>query len=342
VEFVAQCSSGTAALVAALMGLQIGPGDEVIVPAVTYMATASAVLVAGAIPVIVDVDDSLTLDPKALDSAVGPRTRAVVPVHMWGLPADMDRIIEVARRHQLLVLEDACQAVGGAYEGRRLGGLGAAGAFSFNFFKNMSCGEGGAVCTNDRLVFDRARCAIDCCNFYWNGEPQGFRGFAGNASRASEFEGALLNVQLGRLPEMISTMRAHKHRVMAATRDRLVTAPSRSPEHECGTHLVYQFESPARAARFAEQIEGQVASETGRHIYTRWTPVLEHNGAHHPALNPFNLPANAECRKSYSVEMCQRSVDIASRSVLIAMHPDRSETDLDMLVDKLRAAAESS
>ena len=141
--------SGTYALTAAVIALGIGPGDEVLVPAHTYMATAMAVLAAGAIPVIVDVDESITIDPDAVDDAVGPRTRAVIPVHMWGAACAMDRIMEVAARHDLLVLEDTCQGIGGGYEGRKLGTIGHAGAFSFNYYKNITAGEGGAVCTAD-------------------------------------------------------------------------------------------------------------------------------------------------------------------------------------------------
>jgi dTDP-4-amino-4,6-dideoxygalactose transaminase len=129
-KHVCLTSSGSTALAAALAGLGIGPGDEVLVPACTYMATAIAVLAVGAIPVIVDVDDSITIDPKAIDEAVGPRTRAVIPVHMWGLACDMNAVMRVARKHKLFVVEDACQAVGGGYEGRMLGAIGHVGAFS--------------------------------------------------------------------------------------------------------------------------------------------------------------------------------------------------------------------
>ena len=138
-------SSGTTALTAVLGGLGLGPGDEIIVPAQTYMATAISVLSVGAIPIIVDIDESLTLCPQSVDEAVGPKTRAVIPVHMWGLSCDMDGLMAVARKHDLLVIEDACQAVGGGYEGRKLGSIGHAGAFSFNYYKNMTAGEGGGT-----------------------------------------------------------------------------------------------------------------------------------------------------------------------------------------------------
>jgi len=115
VEHVVMTASGTNSLTAALMALKIGPGDEVLVPACTYMATALAVLAVGAIPVIVDIDESITLDPRAFAEAVGPRTRAVIPVHMWGMPCDMRKILRVAKKHDLFVVEDACQG-----RGRRL------------------------------------------------------------------------------------------------------------------------------------------------------------------------------------------------------------------------------
>ena len=121
VKHFALAASGSNALAAAMFAVGLGPGDEVIIPAHTYMATATSVLSVGAIPVIVDVDESITLDPAAFEDAIGPRTRAVVPVHMWGAACNMNAIMEIARRHKLIVIEDACQGVGGSYEGRRFG-----------------------------------------------------------------------------------------------------------------------------------------------------------------------------------------------------------------------------
>ena len=134
-------ASGSNGLVAALVALGIGPGDEVLIPAHTCMATGTFVLAAGAIPVIVDVDESITIDPVAIESAIGPATRAVIPVHVWGAARNIDTIMDIARRHNLLVIEDACQGVGGGYEGRKFGSIGHMGAFSFNFYKNMTAGE---------------------------------------------------------------------------------------------------------------------------------------------------------------------------------------------------------
>src|SRR5579872_4088345 len=210
--------SGTYALSAAMIACGLGPGDEVLIPAHTYMATATSVLTAGAIPVIVDIDESVTIDPRAVEAAIGPRTKAVVPVHMWGAACDMDAIMEIARRRDLLVIEDACQGVGGGYRGRKFGSIGHIGAFSFNYYKNMTAGEGGGVAVNDDAVAERVRCAIDPCHFYWQGRSDAVQPFSGNGARASELMGAMLNVQLDRLDGMIAAMRAEKRQVLEGTR----------------------------------------------------------------------------------------------------------------------------
>src|SRR5579863_7575764 len=124
VKHFALAASGSNALAAAMAAVGIGPGDEVIIPAHTYMATATSVLTCGAIPLIVDIDESITIDPEAVEAALGPRTRAVIQVHMWGTACNMDAIMEIARRRKLIVIEGACQGVGGSYEGRRFGAIG--------------------------------------------------------------------------------------------------------------------------------------------------------------------------------------------------------------------------
>ena len=166
----------------------------------------------GAIPIIVDIDETLTIDPDAVEAAIGPRTRAVVPVHMWGTACDMDAIMEIAQRRGLIVIEDACQGVGGGYEGRKFASIGHVGCFSFNYYKNMTCGEGGGVATNDDALAERVRCAIDPCHFYWHGRSDATKPFSANGARASELMGAMLNVQLDRIDGMVEAMRARARR----------------------------------------------------------------------------------------------------------------------------------
>jgi len=338
--------SGTYALTAAMIGLGLGPGDEVLVPAHTYMATATSVLTVGAIPVIVDIDETLTISPDAVESAIGPRTKAVVPVHMWGAACNMDAIMRIARRHNLLVIEDACQGVGGGYEGRKLGAIGDAGAFSFNYFKNMTCGEGGGVATSDDKVAERVRCAIDPCHFYWQGRQDALQPFAGNGGRASEIMGALLNVQLDRIDDMIGRMRRERQRVLEGTQHLgnlgLRPTPMNSPEHDCATHLMYTLPDSAVAHQFAAYVPGVVASDTGRHNYTEWDQVLHGQGAAHPAMNPFNMPANAGCRRTYARDMCAASLDILKRTVMIPTHPRHTEQEIADLIHDIALAARSA
>ena len=149
VKYALTVTSGTAGLMCALAGLGLELGDQVIVPAYTWMATAVAPLPFGAIPVLAEVDETLTLDAADVERKITPRTKAVIPVHMSGFPSNMDAVMEAAARHDLKVVEDACQACGGVYKGKRLGSIGHAGAFSFNQFKVISCGEAGATVTND-------------------------------------------------------------------------------------------------------------------------------------------------------------------------------------------------
>jgi dTDP-4-amino-4,6-dideoxygalactose transaminase len=343
VRHFALAASGSNALVAAMAALGLGPGDEVLIPAHTYMATATSVVSVGAIPVIVDIDDSLTLDPLALEDAIGPRTRAVVPVHMWGTACAMNEIMEVARRRGLLVIEDACQGVGGGYEGRKFGSIGDAGCFSFNYYKNMSSGEGGGVAINADDIAERVRCSIDPCHFYWQGRSDGVKPFVANGARATEITGALLNVQLDRLDGMVQAMRSERDAILARTQSlgNLGLNPARlnGRSEDCGTYVFYTLPSAEDAERFTSLFPSVVAGKTGRHNYTEWDQVLMGEGAAHPALNPFNMPENAECRRTYSRDMCTRSLEILNRTVLVPTHPLHGPSEIDDIVHNINMAA---
>jgi dTDP-4-amino-4,6-dideoxygalactose transaminase len=343
VKHFALAASGSNALAAAMMGLGLGPGDEVLVPAHTYMATATSVLSVGAIPVIVEIDDTLTLDPEALEDAIGPRTRAIVPVHMWGTACDMDPIMSIAAKHGIFVIEDACQGVGGGYRGRKFGNIGHIGCFSFNYFKNMTCGEGGGVAVNDDTVAERVRCAIDPCHFYWQGRNESVQPFVANGARASELMGAMLNVQLGRIDGMVGAMRRERDRILAGTRSLgnlgLQPSPLNSSDDDCATHVLYSLPTPEAASAFSSLFPSVVAGKTGRHNYTEWDQVLMGAGAAHPAMNPYNMPQNAQCRRTYSKDMCLRSLAILNRTVMIPTHPEHTDRAIDDVIHNIATAA---
>ena len=148
-------SSGTAALTTAMAALGIGSGDEVIMPSFTFVASFEAVLSVGAIPVLVDIDETLTLSPAAVKAAITPKTKCVMPVHMCGSMADLDALQAICKEHNLILLEDACQSIGGTYKGKALGTIGDAGTFSFDFVKMITCAEGGVVMTNKKEVYTK-------------------------------------------------------------------------------------------------------------------------------------------------------------------------------------------
>ena len=343
VKHFALAASGSNALAAAMIAVGLGPGDEVIIPAHTYMATATSVLTVGAIPIIVDIDESLTIDPAAVEAAIGPRTKAVIPVHMWGAACDMGAIMDVARRRDLLVIEDACQGVGGSYEGRRFGAIGDIGCFSFNYYKNMTGGEGGGIAVNSDVWAERARCAIDPCHFYWQGRHDTERPFSANGARASELMGAMLNVQLDRLEGMIGAMRRERKKVLAGIAPLanlgVKSAPMNSPDHDCSAHVMLTLPTAESAEQFAAIFPSVIAGKTGRHNYTEWDQVLMGFGAAHPQMNPFEFPANRECRKTYSKTMCARSLDILDRTIMAPMHPQHTDAEIEDAIHNIGVAA---
>src|SRR5438067_3519246 len=148
-------SSGTSALTTAIAALGIGAGDEIIMPSFTFVASFEAVLSVGAVPVLVDVDESLTLDPGAVRKAITSKTKCIMPVHMCGSMADMDGLVAICKEYSLILLEDACQSIGASYKGISVGTIGNAGTFSFDFVKTVTCGEGGVVMTNDEEIYKR-------------------------------------------------------------------------------------------------------------------------------------------------------------------------------------------
>ncbi len=204
-QYAQLTSSGTSALTTAMSALGIGYGDEVITPSFTFVASFEAVLSVGAIPVLVDIDDTLTLNPEAVRKAITPKTRAVMPVHMCGSMADMDALIAICKEHHLILLEDACQSIGGSYKGKMLGTIGDAGTFSFDFVKTMTCAEGGVVMTNREDVYIKSDGYTDHGHDH-KGADRGadLHPFIGYNYRISELHAAVGLAQIKRLTEFLT------------------------------------------------------------------------------------------------------------------------------------------
>ena len=204
VKYAQVVSSGTAALTVALASAGIGAGDEVIMPTFTFVASFESILAIGAIPVLVDVDDTLTLNPEAVERAITPRTKVVMPVHMCGSMADLGALKEICGKHGLLLLEDACQAIGGTYEGRPLGSIGDLGCFSFDYVKTITCGEGGAMITNNENYYKNADHYSDHGHDHV-GKDRGAEThpFLGYNYRISELNAAVGLAQISRLDDFL-------------------------------------------------------------------------------------------------------------------------------------------
>ena len=313
-------NAGSSALICGLIGAGVGPGDEVIVPAYTWNASPNAVIAARATPVLAEVDESLTLDPEDVARKIGPATKAILPVHMRGAPADMEALMGLASEHGLVVIEDVCQAAGASFRGQRLGTFGDAGAFSLQFNKIITTGEGGAMITDRQDLLDLAIDVQDCAGSVRRGA--GLPQFPGWNFRASEIQGAVARVQLTRLDGLLERMRAGQ----AAVAERVAALPGltlRRPNDDggdAGICLIAFAESPALAADAVEALkaEGVLAmrlydrSFIDLHVYPYWKPVLD-----------------AISAAGGAAPDCPRTLELLERSIHVDLAPQNDEQDLD-------------
>ena len=333
-------TSGMAALQCALVGMGIGPGDEVIVPAYTYIATAMAVVGAGAVPVIADIDETYTLDPNEFEKKITERTKAVIPVHIQGFPCDMEKICKIAAEHGIRILEDACQADGGSFCGKRLGTIGDAGALSFNQYKIITAGEGGALLTDDDEIYERALIYHDSNAIAFFGDqlsgitqPQ----FCGSEFRTNEIAAAVLHKQLLKLDGILCDLRKNKKYLSNLLSKKYTIARSNDIYGDCGVTLPVVFKSEDDARAFCANIRdiAYLPIDTGKHIYSHWTAILEKRGALNPLMDPFRHPANAPFVPDYENEVYPNTLDLLARTVFIWVNPDWSESEMNALAEKV-------
>ena len=314
-------NSGTSALICALVGAGIGPGDEVLVPAYTWVSTAAAPLAVGAVPVLVDIDESLMIDPVDIRRKLTPATKAIMPVHMLNLVCDMTAIMAIAKEHDLVVIEDACQAIGVRYQGRRVGSIGHAGAFSFNQHKNIKSGEGGALLTDSARVYARAGMYHDVGSYeraerFESDEPI----FVGINARMPELSAAIMRPQLRRLDAQLELRKKRRSMVL----DQLHEIPGLdfrvSPHHDPSDAVGFaiSFDDPADAIAFGRTKGARRLIDTGRHVYTNWQPILSRH-PQHPSLDPY---AWAEREIKQDEDSCPRTLEILARTCTIELAPE--------------------
>lgn len=309
-------NSGTSALLCAFSALGIGPGDEVLVPAYTWLSTAAAAVAIGAVPVLVEIDETLTMNPDDLERKITERSKLIVPVHMLNLPADMDRIMEIAKRHELFVVEDSCQAIGVTYKGRKLGSIGDAGTYSFNQHKNIKSGEGGAVVFKEARHFQRAVMMHDVGSYTREGsEAADEPPFVGLNLRMPEICSAILRPQLRRLSKQMKRRAERRTMMLDAFGDRTGLTVSAHNDPIAAVGLTVSFDDPAEAAHFAEARGVNRLIDTGRHIYTNWEPIMEQRTID-PRRNPWT-DHSIDYRDS-----CPETIRILERTCSISLDPD--------------------
>lgn len=210
-QYVHVCSSGTAALSTALAACGIGAGDEIILPPFTFVADLETVLLAGAVPVFAEIDRTLCLDPRSVETAITPKTKAVLAVHMCGAMARIDTLVELCRSHKLILIEDAAQAAGASFRGKSLGTFGKIGCFSFDYVKTVTCGEGGAIITDDQQVYNVAQAFTDHGHDHL-GTDRGAdkHPHIGTNFRLSELNAAVGVAQVAKLDHILDVQRTHK------------------------------------------------------------------------------------------------------------------------------------
>lgn len=281
-------SSGTAALIVAMAAAGIGPGDEVIVPGYTFIASMSSVITCNAVPVLAEVDESLTLDPKDVERRITPYTKAILPVHMIGNSADLDALKAIADKHKLMLIEDTAQAFGGSYKGKRLGTIGLLGTYSFNIFKTINAGDGGMVVTDDEDLYKQAFAFHDQGHFpLRTGVEVGNRAVIGQNFRMTELNAAVLLAQFRKLGRIIRRLRALKARFKEQIKDvkGLEFRRLNDPDGDCGTILTVFLPDKKSADAVAEKLNTTTVSHSGWHVYNNMENILNMH-----TVNPKNNP----------------------------------------------------
>jgi len=332
------CSSGTAALSITLAACGIGAGDEVIVPPFTFVATIEAVLTAGAIPVFADIDETLCLAPEAVARAITPRTRAVVPVHMCGAMARIDQIAQLCQDRELVLVEDACQAVGGSYQGRALGTFGKAGCFSFDPVKTITCGEGGAIITDDEAVYRAADAFTDHGHDHV-GNDRGLEGHAiiGLNFRISELNAAVGVAQLRKLDFMIEKQRAAKARIVAMLADfpEVTLREIPDPSGDTATFLSFLMPDEGRARQTAKDLAAAGVDgcfywyDNNWHYIRQWPHIRQLKSA---ARLPIHLQENIP---DYEALDLAQSDAIMGRTLSMLIKLSWSDAELETRIDNM-------
>jgi len=333
-------SSGSAALKVALTAMDVAPGDEVIVPAFTFVATYEAVLEAGAIPVMADIDGSLNLDPDDIEAKITPFTKAVIPVHMCGAPARIDKIVEVAKKNNLMVLEDNAQGCGGTYKGKYLGTFGDMGIFSFDYVKTITTGEGGMVVTDNIDLYSRSDWYHDHGHDHNPnvGRAMEGRSLLGFNFRMGELQGAVGLAQLRRLDYVIAEQRKNKAVIKEALSkvDGLKFRDIPDPDGDSATFLGFNLPDAGVTKKIQkalgdEGIDTVLFKENLWHYVPNWEHLLSQSTANSKKY-PFTNPMY-KGKADYSRASIPHAEDILGRTLFMQIFVNMSKEKMKSIID---------
>jgi len=320
-RYAVAVNSGTTALLVALSGLGVGPGDEVIVPGYTFIASMSSIIYARAIPILAEVDQTLNLDPGDVRRKITPRTKAILAVHMLGNPARLDELKAIADAHKLLLIEDCAQAFGATYHGKAVGSIGHAGTYSFNIFKTITAGDGGMVATDDEAAYRRFFGLHDQGHSPNRmGVEVGRRPFVGLDFRMTELTAAVLLAQLRKLDALRQKLHANKKRFKAAIGDLpgIAFRELPDPAGECATLLTVFLPSEPQARAVAAGLGSRVIADSGWHVYSNMEQILEKRTIT-PEGCPFTCPLYKGGEVKYWKGMLPQTDALLARAINISI-----------------------
>ena len=355
-KYALAVSSGTAALCIALTAAGVGPGDEVIVPGYTWIASALSVVACRAIPVIAEVDKSLTLDPEDAEAKITERTKAIIPVHMRGVGCRMNEIMKIAKDHGLTVIEDNAQSCGGEYNGKKLGSIGDIGMFSFQLNKIITAGEGGAIITNNKSLFERCIMIHDVASLregpkvWWKFETEPIMGLN---YRMGEIPAAILIEQLHKLDKVLDSARKNKEKIKKGISDieDIEFRDVPDPKGDTGISLMFFLPTAEKAQQFAEALRAEnidgpgygthvayIPEKPDWHVYAYWYPLLQKRTFTKEGC-PFTCPYY-KGRIEYSEDMCPNTLNLLSRTVHMDVSPLLTEEDIDSIIEGVHKVAQ--
>ncbi len=339
-KFALGVSSGTAALIVALKGIGIKPGDEVISTPFTFIATLESIVSCDAAPILGEIDETLGLDPASVEKLITPKTKAIMPVHMFGVAANMDKFMELGRKYGIPIIEDACEVVGGTYKGRYLGSIGKCGTWSFDPNKTLTVGEGGMVLTDDEAVYSKMEYYHDHGHVHSKVHDRGADAKSGLGVnyRLSEIQGALGLIALDKMPMALGMLRATKKKILdAVAATGIKPRPMHDNEGDTATHVIFLMPTAEDAKKFQAATKeagcpcGIIAENTWH--YAKHWKALEEMG---------NMDFFGTKTPSYAPSTMVKSDAILSRAVMFGLNIVMDDASINKIITAIKAGAKAA